>query len=455
MSFHNVTKLLAKRMDSPRDWISVPSVIDHDHFRPLCLLQKKMKTPWWQSCPYHKTGYKLYDILLPEDDISQLVRQNSEFFAFEDTTDGTLKGDISGITDTEVASSFSISHEMSVKVKKIHVPIQDLDALFKEKKINNEHQFIKQSKKFQRNLYVILEAAETVEETKFGESNKVESSFFHKAYIRLKLKGARDKTKTVTIPKGCILAFKAKKLLTEENLGISHYSSDKTGTFERTGYFTDEGKSIAQCKNIVKDNGENLPREVEKEFAPLSSMSSNLRGKFLTNVVVLMKKNDLLGELEFQLEQALEDPEPFRLNTDKPELKDLMENLQDVKGRIISELAEAILYFLQALEELTESQIMLLVESVERNIVSQQLKLVGSILDEYSWNRKENFTVEVPLLTEEGWNITRLLMEEISGIAIQRSASTVSGSVPAPAFSDLSAVYVALYAIDLLSEKSS
>lgn len=35
---------------------------------------------------------------------------------------------------------------------------------------------------------------------------------------------------------------------------------------------------------------------------------------------------------------------------DRPEFKNLMDNLQDVKGAIVTELAEATLYFLQALD---------------------------------------------------------------------------------------------------------
>lgn len=65
--------------------------------------------------------------------ICSLVRNNSELFTLEVTVDGTLKGDISGITDTEITSALSISYERSVKMKKIHVPIQDLDSLMQEK----------------------------------------------------------------------------------------------------------------------------------------------------------------------------------------------------------------------------------------------------------------------------------------------------------------------------------
>ncbi|XP_058039101.1 gasdermin-A isoform X2 [Ahaetulla prasina] len=462
MTFYNATKSLAKMIDSQGDWFPVPSLIDHNNFRPFCLLQKKRKTSWWQSCPFHKTDYQFHHLLLSGNDTSSLVLNNSELFTFEVTVDGTLKGDISGIPDTEITTAVSISYERSVKMKKIHVPIQDLDSLMKEKKINNEHPFIKQSKKLQRNLYVITASAEAVEMTKFGETDKVESSIFHKAYIKLSLKGARDRKKIITIPKGCILAFKAKKLfIEEETVGISYYSSSKKGTFG-TRFASESAVEDLSKSASVKgpgfvsesgDNRKNLRREVEKEYVPFSLMSSNLRGKFLASFVVLMEKSDLLGELELQLEQVLEDPEQFKVNMDKPEFKDLMDNLQDVKGAIVTELAEATLYFLQALDELTEFQIMLLVESMEKKIVSQQLNLVGGIL-EYFWNKKQDFAIKVQQLPEEEWDITGALIEEISGISIQQSGCTVTGTVHPDASSALPALYVALFAIDLLSKKS-
>ncbi|XP_070585847.1 gasdermin-A2-like [Erythrolamprus reginae] len=450
MAFFNATKSLAKMLDSQGDWVPVPSLIDNDHFRPLCLLQKKRKTSWWQSCPFHKTGYQFDHVLLSGNDSSSLVCNNSEPFTIEDTVDGTLKGDISGIPGTEITSGVRISYERSVKIKKIHVPPQDLDSLMKEKKINNEHPFIKQSKKLQRNLYMVTASAETVEMTMFGKSNQVESSFFQKAYVKLNLQGARDKKKTITIPEGSILLFEANKLIIEkETVGISYYSTDETGTFGN--------KQVVELTDpmaLSTSSDNRLKKEVEKEYAPFSLMTSKLRGKFLTSLVALMKKSDLLGELELQLEQVLEDPEQVKLNMDEPEFMDLMDNLHDGKGAIVTELAEATLYFLQALDELTEVQIMLLVKSKEKNIISQQLNLVEGIIGEYFCYEKQNFTVADQQLPEEEWDITGTLIEEISGISIQRSGCTVIVSVPPDVSSTLPALYVALFALALLSKES-
>ncbi|XP_070586690.1 gasdermin-A2-like [Erythrolamprus reginae] len=467
MTFYDATKYLAKMIDSQGDWVPVPSLIDNDHFRPLCLLQKKRKTSWWQSCPFHKTGYQFDHVLLSGNDSSSLVCNNSEPFTVEVTVDGTLKGDIGGITDTEITSAVRISYERSVKIKKIQVSPQDLDSLMKEKKINNEHPFIKQSKKLQRNLYMITASAEATETTAFEESNKVESSILHKAYVKLSVKGARDRKKTITIPKGCILAFKPKKLIIEkETVGISYYTTDELQTFGRMQIKHGKGASgpytpvLMGCTldlPAVKSsagNRKNLRREVDKEYAPFSLMTSKLRGKFLTSLVALMRKSDLLGELVLQLEEVLEDPEQVKLNMDKSEFKNLMDNLYDGKGAIVTELAEATLYFLQALDELTEVQIMLLVESKEKNIISQQLKLVEGIISEYFCYKKQNFTVADQQLPEEEWDVTGALIEEISGISIQRSGCTVTVSVSPDVSSTLPALYVALFALALLSKES-
>ncbi|KAH0626875.1 hypothetical protein JD844_002150 [Phrynosoma platyrhinos] len=79
-----------------------------------------------------------------------------------------------------------------------------------------DHEFIQQLKECKRNLYVVTEAVETVEETTFDESNKMEGSIFYDIYLKMRLKGSRDSKKAIIIPKSCILVFRATKLLLRE-----------------------------------------------------------------------------------------------------------------------------------------------------------------------------------------------------------------------------------------------
>lgn len=60
--------------------------------------------------------------------------------------------------------------------------------IFFFRKINLQHEFIKQSKMIRRDLFVINEAVETVEETEFRESSNAEGNIFYDTCINLKLK---------------------------------------------------------------------------------------------------------------------------------------------------------------------------------------------------------------------------------------------------------------------------
>ncbi|NXW24878.1 GSDA3 protein, partial [Circaetus pectoralis] len=95
--------------------------------------------------------------------------------------------------------------------------------------------------------------------------------------------------------------------------------------------------------------------------------------------------------------------------------------------------------------ELTEDQLLLLLESLEEKIVSQQLKLVrehashlaqneggGGVLLSFSQEREQKLTIA---------------MVEMSGVKLQKDGSAVCTK----AFSAIAALYVSLYVLDLLS----
>ncbi|NXJ57612.1 GSDA3 protein, partial [Spizaetus tyrannus] len=95
--------------------------------------------------------------------------------------------------------------------------------------------------------------------------------------------------------------------------------------------------------------------------------------------------------------------------------------------------------------ELTEDQLLLLLESLEEKIVSQQLKLVrehashlaqneggGKVLLSFSQEREQKLTIA---------------MVEMSGVKLQKDGSAVcTKALPA-----IAALYVSLYVLDLLS----
>ncbi|NXJ99945.1 GSDA3 protein, partial [Corythaixoides concolor] len=95
--------------------------------------------------------------------------------------------------------------------------------------------------------------------------------------------------------------------------------------------------------------------------------------------------------------------------------------------------------------ELTEDQLLLLVESLEEKIVSQQLQLVRE------QHRKGPFSVDASLLSFSGEKEQRLTiaMVEMSGVKLQKDGSAVCRE---EAFSAMAALCASLYILNLLSK---
>ncbi|NXA40900.1 GSDA3 protein, partial [Eudromia elegans] len=99
--------------------------------------------------------------------------------------------------------------------------------------------------------------------------------------------------------------------------------------------------------------------------------------------------------------------------------------------------------------ELTEEQLLLLLESLEEKIVSQQLQLVRNHTSSPQ-NTERCFSVDAGLLhfsQEEGHKLTTMMLE-MSGVKMQKDGR---GECEQEAFASLAALYVSLYALDLLS----
>ncbi|KAF1641906.1 Gasdermin-A3, partial [Eudyptes chrysocome] len=95
--------------------------------------------------------------------------------------------------------------------------------------------------------------------------------------------------------------------------------------------------------------------------------------------------------------------------------------------------------------ELTEDQLLLLLESLEEKIVSQQLKLVREHASHLAQN--EGAGGLLSFAQEEEQKLT-IAMVEMSGVKLQKDGSAVCTE---KAFSAVAALYVSLYVLDLLS----
>ncbi|NXV64968.1 GSDA3 protein, partial [Molothrus ater] len=99
--------------------------------------------------------------------------------------------------------------------------------------------------------------------------------------------------------------------------------------------------------------------------------------------------------------------------------------------------------------ELTEDQLLLLLESLERKIVSQQLNLVRTHSTLGSFQGEETFLVDANVLfSQEEEQMLTIALVELSGVQLQEDGSVTPRDKPSEA---VAALFVALYALNFLS----
>ncbi|XP_035753854.1 gasdermin-A isoform X2 [Egretta garzetta] len=442
--FKRVTQSVVNQMDPRGDLVPVRSILDHEHFRPLCLVRRKKKAIFRSSPCYKRTWYTLDDVLLPgEDDKSTESLfphgggQDSSQYTIKksarDRVDGSLSFCVNS-TSIELKGAASLSKGWSIKLEKSHIPVPKLEALKTERKINVNHSFIQQLKKIQQDLYVVHEAIETSEEASYEESTEAEGSFVTQLFAKFCAK--RENKQSITIPKSCTLAFRAIQLgITDGSWDLYYFPKENESTFVSDGF--SQGQLGA------------LEKEVKENCQIFSMLSSNLLVIFLKAIKAVMRDRNLFEELTQKMEAVLDETGSCELKTESPDLKDLLSSLQGSPRHLLLKLAEAIAYALDALDELTEYQLLLLLESLEKKIVSQQLKLVKSILEHDTEHGNGHFSMDASLLSsqEEEQKLT-IAMVEMSGVKLQKDGSAVWTQ---EAFSAVAALYVSLYTLDLLS----
>ncbi|KAM6993686.1 gasdermin-A3-like [Passerculus sandwichensis] len=442
--FKKLTKYIVNQLDPCKELDPVKSVADHEHFRPRCLLIKKKKSNRiFHRAPYYqRTGFTLDDVLLPGEDgtSTESLHQESSQFTLTKVSADQADGGLSISFDpasVELKGGASLFKGFSIKQQKKSISQQSLEAL-RERKINMDHSFIQQLQRTDIRLYVVTETLEASEEAVYKESTKADGGFMAKFYATLSAKGTRENNQGIVIPKGCTLAFRTIPLHIRDGKWDLDYVSIEV-----------HGKPVLQGGSVGKLGV--MGREVEICCQIFSELSPDLLLIILNTIKAVMKDENLLQELSQKMDEVLEENDGYELKTESPDLKELFSTLQQSPRHHLLQLAEGITYVLDALQELTEDQLLLLLESLERKIVSQQLKLVADLLKpnllfENLWP----YFVDPGLLSfphKEDQMLTIALVE-LSGVQLQEKGSAIPRDKP---FEAMAALLVALYTLHLLS----
>ncbi|XP_065609857.1 gasdermin-A [Cyrtonyx montezumae] len=444
--FRKVTRKIAKQMDPKGDLVPVHSISDQHHFRLLCLVRRKRKTRFHPFPCYRRTEYTLQDVLLPGKDTDSLElllpsrdSQGPKEFTttgrVHDGLDGTLSVPIH-FTELELGAAASMSKQWHLKVEEKHILVPKLEALSAERRIDTKHAFIEQLRKAGQNLYVVHQMLETSEEARYEECMEGEARFMARLYAKFSAKGTADSKQSITIPRGCTVAFGVKQLtIGDTTWGINHLPENDQPTFE--------SDSSAHRELYA------LEKEVKQNCDILSQLADELNIIVVKSIRAVMRDRNLLEELAGKMETALDEPESCELTAQSPDLEDLLCTLQFSPRHHLLHLTGAISYTLDAFSELTEDQLLLLLESWEVKIVPQQLKLVRSILEQSTEHGEQCCS------TAASWTSFREQEQQLTTAVLRMSGVELQGSRAAAFkeenFPSLAALYAALYALHCLS----
>ncbi|CAO2645162.1 Gsdma [Lemmus lemmus] len=412
--FENVTRALARQLNPRGDLTPLDSLIDFKRFHPFCLVLRKRKSTLFWGARYVRTDYTLLDVLEPGTSPSDPTDSGS--FSFKNMLDARVEGDVDVPKTVKVKGTAGLSRSSTLEVQTLSVAPKALENLHKERKLAADHPFLKEMRDRGENLYVVMEVVETVQEVTLERAGKAEGCFSLPFFAPLGLQGSVNHKEAVTIPKGCVLAFRVRQLMVngKDEWDIPHICNDSMQTFPPgvPVYFLIF--SVIQASDVgeMHDDFETLKEEVQRETQEVEKLSKVGQSSLLTSLSNLLGKKKELQDLEQMLEGALDKGHEVTLEA-LP--KDVLLS-KDAMG--------AVLYFLGALTVLSEAQQKLLVKSLEKKLLPMQLKLVESTMEQNFLQDKEGvFPLRPDLLSslgEEELTLTEALVG-LSGLEVQRS----------------------------------
>ncbi|KAM4823053.1 gasdermin-C [Urocitellus parryii] len=481
--FECVSKKMVRNFGG-KDLRPVKSLLDATHFRQFSILRKNPQSQFWEQ-PDIPVEYSLMDILAPGSSVPE-VEVTSPFF-FSDTVIQKWKAgvSVSAGVDGSASGEFTQSRESSLEFQKVTVPSQNLERLQNSKLLDPEPSFLKHCRERGDNLYVVTEVIELTNSTTLHDKSSVNTlgKLFGSWNILIKgeVQGqiVKDGAVTLTIPQGTVMAYKKKQLVIKGNgvtfLLISTDAKHKT--------FPDELLKLQGCSRTRFGSGrieepfcpelrighhpslitapslepkpansrgasdfKHLQEEVFRKTEALAQLSKDVQGVVFYNILPMLGDRgalqDLMDVLDLDSWDHLKGPGSIILNKLRQDSRPPWVKPQD-----------SILYLLQAMMVLSDTQLELLALSMEKRILLWQRELVRVILEpnfKYPWSIP--FTLPPELLAPlqgEGLAITYGLLEEC-GLKMELSSPRSTWDLEAKM--PLSALYGTLSLLQQLAE---
>uniref|UniRef100_A0A8C2LC23 Gasdermin-C n=1 Tax=Cricetulus griseus TaxID=10029 RepID=A0A8C2LC23_CRIGR len=377
-SFNQICKDVVKELEG-KDLRPVKYLSEAKNFRQFEILQKTTKSWHWKS-EYIPVGYSLLEILEPNFPVPE--PEVSAPMPFRLSGSKKLKGGlgVNAIAEGSVSAGIGDSYEYDIEVQCTSIRASKLEILQNRKLVEKEPTFMKDCRIRNKDLYVVTEAYEVTRDTVLEDSSSVDLS----GQVQVQGEWQREKKRLVPILKGAVVAFKKKQLVIEnDTCAILLCDDAKKKTFP--GMFP---------------GSKHLQNEISEKTWKLARLSKDVQEVVFCSLLPMLRDREILYDLMIMLEMGelghMDGPGGVILDELR---KDPWTGLHDL-----------ILYLLNALMVLSDTQLNLLALSMEKRLLLQQRELVKSILQQnfkYPWNIP--FTLQPELLAPlqgEGLAIT-------------------------------------------------
>lgn len=415
-----------------------------NNFRQFAILQKVAHS-WILKSDYIPVGYSLLQILEPKFPVPE--PEVSGRFSFKHTVFCRLKvtagANANAIVEGSVSAAYKQDCEYDIKVKCISIPAPKLESLQNRKLLDKQPSFVKNCRMGRKDLYVVTEVYEVTKDIEL----KSNSNFSQTGQLTIP-KGKMEEewkkvtTDSVVIQKGTVVAYKKSRLVIENDTCAILFYDDpkkegligKITKWLRSSNTSDKSEVSYSSRTLIESYPEShldwdinyispigkieepyhqdfkrLQNEVSQITQDLAMLPKDVQEDVSSSLLLMLSKRQILYDLMIMLEL------------------DQLGYMDGPGGVILDQLRKEsipswidfrnlILYLLQALMVLSDTQLILLTQSMEKRLLLHQRELVKSILQpnfKYPWNIP--FTLQPQLLAPlqgEGLTITYgLLME--------------------------------------------
>ncbi|XP_036063460.1 gasdermin-C-like [Onychomys torridus] len=425
-SFDWICKDVVKRLRG-KDLNPVKGLTDAMKFRQFEILQTDPQSLYLDS-EDTPVGYSLLEILepnfpVPEPEVSAPI-------PLKHTVSWKLKSNVgvNAIAEGSVSAEFVQSCGYDIEVQCTSIPDSKLKSLQNRKLLDQELSFVNDCRMGRKELYVVTEAFEVIKGTELEDSSSVDLSgkvgIPHKI-VKVQAQGQwqRKRTDSVPIPKGAVVAYKKKQLVIEnDTIAILFSAKTKKKTFlgmlprlsclspaSEMGWWINYISPIGTIEEPFHLDFQCLQDEVFRTTRELSMLSKDVQDVVFSSLLPMLRDRKIL----YDLMNTLKLDQLGHMDGPGGVILDVVQ--QDSRPPWI-DLKNLILYLLKILMVLSDTQLSLLAQSMEKRLLFQQRELVKSILQpnfKYPWNIP--FTLQPQLLGPlqgEGLAITYELLKE-------------------------------------------